>query len=411
MNIVLLSAEYWPTPGGVGDYTAQLGAELALTGHAVTVWTIQSGQLVALDPTARHHVVEAYGPARWDWSCWRAVIQALQQIQPDVLHIQYQTGAYGMHPAINLLPWRIRRLAKRPRLVVTAHDLLLPYLFPKATLVRHWVTHRLLEDCDAAIVTNPDDLAALVGPPGAVTNTAAETTARFTGELKTSPLLIPIGSNIAVQPPEDYDRMAWRANLGVQPEELLIAYFGLISPTKGLDGLLDAMLLLPAGFRLLIIGGEAPAPQDRAYAAALRARIATPELQERVIITGHCAEAQVSAHLLAADMAALPFADGASFRRGSLLAALTHGLAIVTTSPQTPVNTNSVVPVLTDGVHVRCIPIGDSPALAAALQALAADPPLRVRLGQSAHALASLFSWPTIAAQHQDLYQHLLRSS
>ena len=52
MQIVLLSAEYRPTPGGVGDYTQRLGAALADRDHAVTVWTIHAGQLVAFDPTS-----------------------------------------------------------------------------------------------------------------------------------------------------------------------------------------------------------------------------------------------------------------------------------------------------------------------------------------------------------------------
>jgi hypothetical protein len=36
-----------------------------------------------------------------------------------------------MHPAINFLPWRLRRTQNRPAVVVTAHDLLPPYLVSK----------------------------------------------------------------------------------------------------------------------------------------------------------------------------------------------------------------------------------------------------------------------------------------
>jgi hypothetical protein len=74
------------------------------------------------------------------------------------IHLQYQTGAFGMHPAINLLPQRLRRLRSRPCIVVTAHDLRLPYLFPKGDRLRTWVTQRLFDDADMLIVTNDDDL-------------------------------------------------------------------------------------------------------------------------------------------------------------------------------------------------------------------------------------------------------------
>src|SRR4029450_12106477 len=94
----------------------------------------------------------------WGWRIGRDVRMALRHRRPDILHIQYQTGAYGMHPAINFLPWRLRRLPRRPAIVVTAHDLLPPYLFPKAGPLRDWVTRRLLADADAVVVTNQDDL-------------------------------------------------------------------------------------------------------------------------------------------------------------------------------------------------------------------------------------------------------------
>ncbi|MDZ4719259.1 MAG: glycosyltransferase family 4 protein [Roseiflexaceae bacterium] len=426
MRIVLLSAEYWPIPGGVGDYTQRLGAALAHRGHAVNVWTLREQRLVALDPTDPHNQITAsFGRTNWGWGCWQAIADAVQQAQPDVLHIQYQTGAYAMHPAINLLPWRLSRSPRQPTLVITAHDLLLPYLFPKAGPLRNWVTRHLFEDSDATIVTNPDDLAQLVDGQEmpATRRTSAANIPRFTGRLRITPQLIPIGSNITVHPPTNYDRAAWRARLGIAPDETLVAYFGLISATKGLDVLLDAFERLPERFRLLIIGGEAPAAQDRAYAASLRARIAGPQWHGRVIITGQCPEQEVSAHLLAADMAALPFGDGASFRRGSLLAALAHGLAVVTTTIETPDQApqnhratepripSLLLPTLIDQQNVALVPIGDPNALAARIQQLDADPALRERLGNAGRTLVGAFSWEAIATRHLDLYHDLLHTS
>ena len=242
-----------------------------------------------------------------------------------------------MHPAINFLPWRLRRAPHRPAIVVTAHDLLPPYLFPKAGPLRQWVTRRLLADADAVVVTNEDDYFQIgehwglgIGDRGSIAPTQSLIANRQ------SPVLIPIGSNIAVAPGDTYDRAAWRARLQVGADETLLAYFGLISRSKGLDTLLDALARLPAHFRLLVIGGAATAPEDRVYADAIRQQIERLGLERRVTVTGHCPAEEVSAHLLAADIAALPFADGASFRRGSLLAALAHGLPVVTTIPLEP---------------------------------------------------------------------------
>lgn len=386
MRIALVSGEYPPQPGGIGDYTQQLGTALAARGHSISVFTIADGhfQIIGLrQPPTPAQVTVCQSLSGWGWASWSAVQAAIATTHPDVLHIQYQTGAYGMHPAINLLPWRLRNMPKPPRIAVTAHDLLLPYLFPKAGAVRRWVTARLLADADAVVLTNNDDLAQ-----------AATMTCQ-------PPTLIPIGSNIAVAPPPGYNRATWRTQLGVPGDMMLVAFFGLMSHTKGLETLLDALALLPETTRLLIIGGAATTAQDRAYAETFARTIAAKGLQARIIITGHCSAAEVSAHLLAADVAALPFTDGASFRRGSLLAALAHGVPTVTTQPARP------LPRLGDGEHVLLVAPGDATALAHTLTRLIHDPQLQERLRRAGPALVQQFSWEAIAMQHEQLYVQL----
>mgnify|MGYP001119809780 CR=1 FL=1 len=380
MKIVLLSAEYHPMPGGVGDYTRNLGMALLQRSHEVAVLT---GTVNGADDRQPLRVVRL-PLRRWDWRCWRVVRRALDDLKPDVLHLQYQTGAYGMHPAINLLPRRLRLEANRPRLVVTAHDLLPPYLFPKAGPLRDWVTQRLMLDSDAVVATNDAD--------------GAQLRRWGAGQGHHSLAVIPIAANIAVAPPPGWDRQEWRARLGIAPEMTLIAHFGLMSPSKGVDTLIEALARLPETFRLIVIGGEATAPQDRVYADEVRRQIAALHLGERVIITGRCDEATVSAHLLAADLAALPFVDGASFRRGSLLATLAHGAPTITTPGSAS---------LIDQTHVLLTPPGDPDALAGAIARLARDPALAERLSAGGAALAAQFSWEAIARRHEELYHRL----
>jgi glycosyltransferase involved in cell wall biosynthesis len=341
-------------------------------------------------------MVSAVSPLRgissWGWQCWRDTIAALHRLRPHVLHIQYQTGAYAMHPAINLLPWRLRGLPGSPPCVVTFHDVLEPYLFPKAGYLRRWVTLRLARDARRVIVTNDADAASLHPP---------------------APAVIPIGSNIPVAPPPGYQREEWRARLGVQRGDMLVAYFGLLSRSKGVDVLLQAIHHLHlcqhkpgTRFRLLIIGGTATAPQDRAYAAEVMQQLERLHLREHTIITGHVDEATVSAHLLAADCVALPFRTGASFRSGSLLAALSHGAAVVTTHPPYPIHSETL-PSLLHGQHALLVPPEDMGALAEALQRLASDASLQGRLGTEAQNIGARFEWDAIARMHEEEYRRL----
>ncbi len=380
MRIALVSAEYPPQVGGLGDYTAQLGLALQRRGHAVTVLTgpgrADTGPLPVVRVTTG-----------WGWGLLRSLPRALRALSPDVVHIQYQAGAYRQHPAITLLPWRLRREGRR--VVVTAHDLLLPYLFPKADRARQWFTGRLLGDAGAVIVTNGQDAARLTGQGDADRQRFAAT--------GYAPHVIPIGSNIAVAPPPGYHRAAWRTGLGVGDGQL-IGYFGLMSANKGVLPLVQSLALLP-GVALLIIGGAATNPDEQRYDAEVRAAIAALGLDARVTWTGPCSAAAVSGHLLACDVAALPFADGASWRRGSLLAALVHGLPTITTRPHGPLD-----PPLLDGQHVRLI-VGPAPTLIAAAAAeLLGRPALRQRLARAGQALAQHFDWDRIAAQHEVVY-------
>jgi glycosyltransferase involved in cell wall biosynthesis len=108
----------------------------------------------------------------------------------------------------------------------------------------------------------------------------------------------------------------------------------------------------------------------------------------------------VSAHLLAGDVCVLPYRDGASFRRGSLMAALEHGLCLVSTRPAEAD--------LVDGENCRLAPAGSPQALAGILDELADDEVARRRLGFEAANLAKRFGWPAIAEKHLNLYLEAL---
>ena len=393
-DIAMVTGEYPPAIGGVGDYTRQLARALIARGHWVSVLCGASDER---GPAPDEPTLISTGSA-WNWQTLRRVLRMSRELAPALVHIQYQAGAYGMHPAINLLPTLLRRLPNRPCIVVTAHDLRLPYLFPKADLLRAWLTKRFFEAADAVIVTNAEDERRLGG-----LEPADRTLFSPRAAIRTPVYRIPIGSNINVAPPADYDRMVWREQRGMTPDDVLVGYFGLLSRTKGVLELVQAIADLPSRYKLVIIGGAAPQPDDERYAAEVRSYIAAHGLGERVQMTGSCAEDVVSGWLLGADMVALPFHDGASYRRGSLLAALAHGVPIITTTPAAPLD-----PPLVGHVHAVLAPRTAPMELRAAIERVSTDATLRELLITEGPALASRFSWPDIAARHETVYYTLL---
>ena len=381
MRIGQISGEYPPMQGGVGAFTQELGRALAALGHEVYVYT---DRRAAPDPDGTLHVTaRARG---WGLGTLWRIRQWAHAHRLDVVNIQYQAAAYGMAPPIHALPLLLRR----PRVVVTFHDLLVPYLFPKAGSLRRQAVLTLARSADGVIVTNAGDQAQLERVRGI---------ARL--------VRIPIGSNIHPTPPPNYDRAAWRAAQGYAPDDFVIGYFGFLNASKGVETLLEALAALRAeglAARLLMIGGRTGTsdPTNAAYAAQIEARIAALGLTEAVQWTGFVENAEVSAHLLAADVIALPYRDGASYRRGSLMAALAHGCAIVTTQPR------SDAPDLQNGEHARLVPPEDAPALAAALRELAQAPTLRAQLGERARELARQFTWEHIATRTAAFFETLL---
>jgi N-acetylglucosaminyl-diphospho-decaprenol L-rhamnosyltransferase len=403
-RVLMITGEFPPARGGVGDYTCQLAQALRREGLSCNVLT-RPIEDDAQQAKNKRSAADAIRPFRIPHSAFRitAVLPFLRGTGAGVAHIQYQTGAYGMRPSINLLPLLLRWRWKRP-VVVTFHDLLVPYLFPKAGPVREWANRLLARSADAAIATNEADYARL----------------RSWGVRRVE--LIPIGANIPNRPPPGFDRARWRASRGIAEGTTLLAYFGFLNSTKGLDDLLQAMALLksaagPEGapaIKLMMVGGGLGSsdPTNRATAEKLDALAASLGLSGDLLWTGYLEPAEVSAALLSADAAVLPYADGASFRRGSLLAALEHALPVITTIPVTPAHAieppvEVSFPRFDDGHNVLLVPPGDPVALASAIGRLHAQPHLREMLSRGAAKLAPNFGWESIAEMHKSLYNTL----
>jgi glycosyltransferase involved in cell wall biosynthesis len=277
--------------------------------------------------------------------------------------------------------------------VVTFHDLKVPYLFPKAGPLRQWVVWMLARRANGVIVTNREDQLRVSDLRPPISDLAR----------------IPIGSNIAPSPPAGYRRDTERARWSIEPDDLLLGYFGFLNESKGSEELIEALgLLVEQGLsaHLLMIGGRVGSsdPTNRAFAERVDHLIANLGLSERVHWTGYASSEQVSAALLATDLCVLPYRDGVSFRRGTLLACLAHGRAIVTTEPAVP------LPEVRDGETMLLVAPRSPSQLAQAVSRLAADPQLRARLDAEAKTLAAGFTWEQIAHRTAALFESLIAS-
>lgn len=381
MRVGMVTGEYPPLHGGVGDFTHALGRALMELG--VNVHVLTSAKAASKSAQTETEPLVSAVVRRWSWLSLLQLRGLARALRLDVLNLQYQAAAFGLSAPIHFLP----RVAGVP-VVVTFHDLRIPYLFPKAGRLRPAAVSYLARTADGVIVTDPADEAAL-RRRGSV--------ARLTR--------IPIGSNIAPTPPAGYEPAVWRQRLGLDANDFLLGYFGFLNASKGVDTLISALAVLvndrKARVRLVLIGGRAGSSDvtDPDFDAQLERQIGRYDLNERIVRTGFVTATEVSAHLLACDAVVLPYRDGASWRRGSLLAALAHGCAVITTTPA------ARMPELRDGDNVRLVPPDSAPGLVLAITELLHAPEMRARLGQGASALREQFAWDKIARRTLAFYR------
>ncbi|MEL7674901.1 MAG: glycosyltransferase family 4 protein [Chloroflexota bacterium] len=382
MRIGQITGEYPPMQGGVGAFTQELSRALAAQGHEIFIFTDYRAT-----PLQSNGTIKVTADAHsWRWSTLGRIRHWAAAHQLDVVNIQYQAAAYNMSAFVHVLPMRLDGVA----VATTFHDLLVPYLFPKAGPLRYQAVLTLARSSDGVIVTNPVDEERL----------ASSSTAQQLQH-------IPIGSNIAPAPPGGYNRDLWRASNGFQPSDIVVGYFGFLNASKGIDTLLQGIKIargngLPV--KLLMIGGRTGTsdPTNIVFAREIDELIDKLDLGDHVHWTGFVDNEQVSGHLLAVDMVALPYRDGVSFRRGSLMAALAHGCAIITTHPE--VNT----PELEGDRAARLIPPESPTALAVAIEDLAENPDLCAQMSTSARGLAAQFTWDSIATRTTSFFEMLL---
>lgn len=157
---------------------------------------------------------------------------------------------------------------------------------------------------------------------------------------------------------------------------------------KGLLELLSAFASLPPDAATLHLLGDASV--EPAYASRVRARLASPDLADRVVVHGVRTPAEVVGFYRAADVFAL-----ASLREpyGTVYSeAMAEGLPVVGW------DAGNLPHLARNGVEGLAVPPGDVPALTAALRSLTLDAPLRQRMAAAARLRAAEFpTWDDTA--------------
>ncbi|MBK8134553.1 MAG: glycosyltransferase family 4 protein [Chloroflexi bacterium] len=376
MRIGLVTGEYPPMEGGIGAHCRELAREMTHQGHSVFVYSDSRSE------EANSQVALTHNQGGWGIGALRSINRWASDNKLDIVNLHYQTAAFQMSPFVHWLPDAV----KVP-VITTFHDLRFPYLFPKAGRLRDWTVMRLARASEGVISTNHEDFARLKSHHCAA--------------------LIPIGSSVKTDLPPDFDRSRWRDSLGASETDYVVAHFGFINHTKGVDTLLRAARTLldqALPVRVWLVGGRTGTsdPTNEQFANAVQDLAVHLDLTDRVVWTGFLGDSEAAACFAACDAVALLYSDGASYRRSSLMAAIAQGAAILTTEPAV------AIPAFRDGMNMRLISPADVQSAAGALSEMWLDPVLRSRLRVGARELAGEFTWPEIARSNVEHFSQIV---
>ena len=310
----IISGEYPPRAGGVSDYTVALSEALAERGCSVHLWVrgFETDSECINPNLTIHRCAGDFGQASLkNLGKLLAVFPG-----PRKILVQYVPHAYGFK-AMNLgfAKWvRSRGRDHGDDVRIMFHEIAFPWVW--------WPLHHNLIAFFNQLMARELILAA-----SSIYVSIAAWSRLLTklGAVASKIQLLPIPSNV---PRADVQKaMKMRDSiLGTGSPTKLVGHFGTYGKWVGrlLFPIAIALLKNRNDIHLLLIGDGS---------REFRSRIlkATPDWALRITATGRKSLAEIAVSIAACDVMVQPYADGVNTRRGSLMACIANGKAVVTT--------------------------------------------------------------------------------
>jgi len=402
VNLHLIAAALPPVLDGIGDYTANLAGALVASGRA-RVTVVTGEDQAAHAPIRGVSIVPTFSAAR-PGSVRRIADHIAAKTgrgvdeRPDWVVLQYNPFSYGRWGLNPYLPWVMRRVRRRgdcagsggaaagPRVALMVHEPFVPVISAKFALMTTWQRWQLW------MLGRTADVVFFSIQPWAD---------RFRPWFPGKPVLhLPVGSNVPRRVP--ITRTQARARLNIANETVTLGLFGNAHPARMMDAVsaaLNAVGRRTSAAPLLLYMG----PHGAAIRAALTAAARPGDCQAIIRAEGPLPADEISRRFAALDAYLVPFVDGISTRRTTLMTGLQHGVPIVgTRGPLTDkmLEEQNGTAFLLSCVSAASNASGDVQAFGAQVVRVIEDAGLQARLGQGAQQLYEReFAWERVAGR------------
>jgi glycosyltransferase involved in cell wall biosynthesis len=369
---VAMLGNYLPRQCGIATFTADLSDAIAAEVPALDCFVLamnDGGARYPYPPRVRFEIAENEPTA------YRRAADFLNVNTVDVVSVQHEYGIFGGKAGAHVLP--------------LLHELRMPVV---TTL------HTILAEPDPHQRRVMDDLTRLSERLVVMSARGAALLREVHGVPERKIDLIPHGIPMVPSASASKDR------LGVEGKAVLLT-FGLLSPDKGIEYVIDALPAILARFPntvYIVLGATHPHVRERhgeSYRVMLETRALRLGVDASVIFHNRfVSHDELTEFLAAADLYVTPSLQPEQSTSGTLAYAVGSGKAVIST-PYVYARE-----LLADGRGIL-IPWRDAGAIAGAVNNLLADDAERLALGQRAAAHGRSMQWPAVARRYLESFE------
>ncbi len=305
MNIGLISAAYPPDFDGIGDYTWWMARTLG-EGHEVRVFTRLGREHQPSPGVKVCGFFDPMAPSSFASLTSHVESWTRQGTGTRWLVLQYNPFSYGRRGYCPWVPRTLELIKERcpnTRIAVMFHETFTGEQGPGPQIMRLWQKKQVKKLCAIA-----DKI--LVSTTAWLPQLGSEASQRA--------ISLPVGSNVSEC---RIDRGAARLAYSIPEDHFVLGVFGNAHVSRQFEWIgYAAARLLEAGMRVGVLYIGADGERVSGYFDGVKFVDAGP------LPSGDAGKA-----LRAADLFASPFTDGFTTRRGSVMAALQHSVAVIAT--------------------------------------------------------------------------------
>ena len=213
MRVLMVTGSYPPQPCGVGNYAHRLVQELSDSGVEVDVATTAS-------ETPRNDPRVALEVPNWGLGGLRRALKRNSSRTYNLVHVQYPARYYGYSPQLAFLVMGLKHVLPQTPVLLTLHEFSITHPFRKLTV--------------GAIATPATHV-------GLTTESERAPLIRWFPWLRRKISVIQMAPSIPTDPISSSRRDEIRKTLGLEPDEQVVSFFGLLHPNKGIRKLIDAL--------------------------------------------------------------------------------------------------------------------------------------------------------------------------